>query len=133
MPMTGATAAIWLSDGVDDPGAAALAKYLADGAGLRYLAADEGAEPRLLAAGTAPPSWPEGSRRRRALAAGAAAAPGDRAGQRRGRRAAWPASRRRSTPAPTSVAVRLAMPPELRNRMTRRSRSRARTAPAASC
>src|SRR6185312_13665513 len=52
--MTGATAAIWLSDGVDDPGAAALAKHLADGAGLRYLAADEGAEPRLIAAGTSP-------------------------------------------------------------------------------
>ena len=47
-----ATAAIWISDGIADPGAAGLAGLLADGAGLRYLTAAD--TPRLIAPGSAP-------------------------------------------------------------------------------
>src|SRR5581483_8141623 len=52
IPISGATAAIWLSDGVEDDGAKTLADHLADGAGLRYLSAAQTDQPLLVAAGT---------------------------------------------------------------------------------
>src|SRR5438034_1031057 len=51
MPLPQDSAAVWLSDGVDDGAAAALAAYLVEHGGLRYIAAAEGEAPRLVAAG----------------------------------------------------------------------------------
>ncbi|HEX5318245.1 MAG TPA: DUF4159 domain-containing protein [Stellaceae bacterium] len=119
IPMTGATAAIWLSDGVDDPGAAALAKHLADGAGLRYLAADEGAEPRLIAAGTSPAELAE---KDLVVAIRSLPAPQPRpVTVRASAEDGALLARKQATldAGADKVLVRLAMPPELRNRMTR--------------
>src|SRR5215471_1571288 len=46
-----ANVAVWLSDGIADGQSAALATYLATRGGLRYLAAEPGEAPLLLAAG----------------------------------------------------------------------------------
>ncbi len=51
MPLPQDSAAVWLSDGIDDGSAGALAAYLVERAGLRYLAAADGEAPRLVAAG----------------------------------------------------------------------------------
>src|SRR5436309_1178893 len=51
MPLPPDSAAVWLSDGIDDGAAAALAAYLVERGGLRYIAAAEGEAPRLVAAG----------------------------------------------------------------------------------
>ncbi|HVC56715.1 MAG TPA: BatA domain-containing protein, partial [Stellaceae bacterium] len=53
MNLSQGTMAVWLSDGVADDGAAALARYLADRGSLRYVAAAVGDAPLLLAAGGA--------------------------------------------------------------------------------
>ena len=42
LPVQPATGSIWIADGVEDGGAAALAAYLADQGTLRYIAADPG-------------------------------------------------------------------------------------------
>jgi len=49
LPVAPATGSIWIADGVDDGGARALADYLADQGTLRYVAAEPGDAPRLLA------------------------------------------------------------------------------------
>jgi len=46
-----ASTALWIADGIDDGGAAALAGYLARQGELRYVAAAEGEMPRLIAPG----------------------------------------------------------------------------------
>ena len=46
-----ANTALWIADGIDDGGAAALAGYLARQGELRYVAAAEGEMPRLIAPG----------------------------------------------------------------------------------
>src|SRR6516162_575676 len=55
LPLSGGASTVWLSDEIDDGGAADLAKALADRGSLRYLAADAADAPRLLAPG-GPPS-----------------------------------------------------------------------------
>src|SRR5207245_2842481 len=50
MPLPQDSAAVWLSDGIDDGAAGALAGYLVERGGLRYLAAADGEAPRLVAA-----------------------------------------------------------------------------------
>ena len=50
LPVAPATGSIWIADGIDDGAARALADYLADQGTLRYIAADPGDAPRLLAA-----------------------------------------------------------------------------------
>ncbi|HVC50865.1 MAG TPA: DUF4159 domain-containing protein [Stellaceae bacterium] len=119
LPMTGATAAIWLSDGVADAGAEKLAARLASGAGLHYLAAGPGDAPRLLtpagaaaesgardlvvAVRTLPAPQPRGLTVRASAEDGALLA-------------RQPAT---IEPGADKVLVRLAMPGELRNRVTR--------------
>src|SRR5712692_9883809 len=53
MPLPLGSAAVWLSDGVEDGAAMALAAYLAGRGTLRYFAAPEADAPRLLAADAA--------------------------------------------------------------------------------
>src|SRR5437667_411123 len=50
MPLPQDSAAVWVSDGIDDGAAAPLAAYLVERGDLRYLAAAEGEAPRLVAA-----------------------------------------------------------------------------------
>ena len=119
MPLPQGMAAIWLSDGLDDGGAAAFAAYLAQQGNLRFIAAAEGDTPRLIAPGAAasdiaakdvsvlvrslPASGPRGLTVRASAEDGALLA------------------REPATLAPgdASVLVRLPLPAELRNRMTR--------------
>ena len=117
LPATGT--AVWLSDGVADGGADALAAYLAGRGPLRYVAAGEADAPRLVAAD---------------------AAPGGLAGKEFGvvvrtlpARVPRPVAIRASgddgallaretvtvAPGDDSVAVRLSLPNELRNRVAR--------------
>ncbi|HEX3881483.1 MAG TPA: DUF4159 domain-containing protein [Stellaceae bacterium] len=117
LPMSGATAAIWLSDGIDDPGAKPLAAYLGDGAGLRYLSADD--PPRLLATGTSPADLSEQDL---VVAVRSLPAPQPRPVTIRASAedGALLARQSATIDANTDKAtVRLKMPPELRNRMTR--------------
>ena len=118
LPLSGGTSAVWLSDEVDDGGAADFAKALAGRGGFRYLAATAADAPRLIAPG----------------------APGDRAGKDLSVEAKTLAA-----PLPRAITVRasaedgallarvsatidanaggalvkLPMPSELRNRITR--------------
>src|SRR5438067_622748 len=119
MPLPQGGAALWIGDGIDEGGAAPLAAYLARQGELRYLAAAEGDMPRLLAAsGSAsemagrdvsvvvrslPASGPQVLTVRASAEDGALLA------------------RESATIAPdeASVAVRLPLPTELRNRVTR--------------
>ena len=48
LPVPPATGSIWIADGVEDGGAAELGAYLADQGTLRFIAADPGAAPHLL-------------------------------------------------------------------------------------
>ncbi len=116
LSLQGAPAAIWLSDGVDDGGAAkALADYLDDRGSLQYLAAGPGQAPLLAAAGDREAkdltmvlrSLPVPAPRRYEVRASGAD----------GRLLA----RQEVTIAPgaTSAEARLAMPNELRNQTTR--------------
>jgi hypothetical protein len=54
MPLPQGTASVWISDGVEDGGSAALAGYLGERGRLRYIAAAVSDSARLLAAGTRP-------------------------------------------------------------------------------
>src|SRR5207302_7977200 len=119
MPLPQGGAALWIGDGIDEGGAAPLAAYLARQGELRYLAAAEGDMPRLLAAsGSAsemagrdvsvvvrslPASGPQVLTVRASAEDGALLA------------------RESATIAldEASVAVRLPLPTELRNRVTR--------------
>jgi hypothetical protein len=119
MPLPQDSAAVWLSDGIDDGAAAALAAYLVERAGLRYLAAAEDEAPRLVAAGAA-----AGELAAKDVAVAVrslpASVPRPVAVRASGEDGALLA-RETATIAPgdSSVAVRLSLPTELRNRMTR--------------
>jgi hypothetical protein len=54
MPLPRGSATVWLSDGIDDGDAAALADYLAGRGRLRYVAATPAEAPRLIAADAGP-------------------------------------------------------------------------------
>src|SRR5262249_28224399 len=54
LPLTGGTSTIWLSDNLDDGNAGDFAKALAERGAFRYLAAEPGAAPQLIAPGAAP-------------------------------------------------------------------------------
>jgi hypothetical protein len=119
MPLPQGSAAVWLSDGIEDGNGAALADYLAGHGTVRYVAAAEADTPRLLAAGgvgsdlagkdlavsvkTLPAPAPRSITLRASAEDGALLA------------------REPATIAPgdANATVRLAMPPELRNRATR--------------
>ncbi|HEV2335462.1 MAG TPA: DUF4159 domain-containing protein [Stellaceae bacterium] len=119
MPLPSGSMAVWISDGIEDGAATALADYLADRGNLRYIAAPPSDAPRLLVPDAAPGelaqkdlgvvviSLPASVPRAIAVRASgddgailtrevATIAPGDK-----------------------SVAVRLSLPSELRNRITR--------------
>jgi hypothetical protein len=53
MPLPQGAATVWIGDGIEEGGGAALAAYLAGRGNLRFIAASEADTPRLLAAGTA--------------------------------------------------------------------------------
>jgi hypothetical protein len=119
IPITGATAAIWLSDGIDDSGATALAAQLGDGAGLRYLSAAQNDQPRLIAAGTGPADLAE---RDLVVAVRSLPAPESRPLTVRATTDDGAVMAREPATLPADadqVMVRLKMPGELRNRITR--------------
>ncbi|HEX3863322.1 MAG TPA: DUF4159 domain-containing protein [Stellaceae bacterium] len=119
MPLPQGTASVWLSDGVADDGAAKLAAYLAGHGSLRYLEAAPGDTPRLLAA-EADPSELAGKDLGvvvRSLPVPSPRAVTVRASAEDGALLARDAGT--IAPGDDSTAIRLAMPSELRNRVTR--------------
>ena len=115
LSLPGSNASIWLSDGVADRGATALARYLDDLGSLRYLDAGPGEAPALLAAGDRQAK--DLSVVLRSLPAAKPRLYEVRASGADGRLLA-----RRSAilePGAESVKVGLAMPSELRNQTTR--------------
>ena len=119
LPLSDGTAAVWLSDDIDDGNAADFAKALADRGNLRYLAAVPGQTPLLLAPGAAP-----GERAGRDLTVAVKTLPGptpravtvratDENGAVLGREVAT------IDTGADSALVNLTMPGELRNRITR--------------
>ncbi|MFL5269454.1 MAG: DUF4159 domain-containing protein [Stellaceae bacterium] len=108
-------AAIWLSDGVSDAGSDALAAYLAARGTLRYLAAGSAATPLILAAGDG--SAQDFAVTLRSLPASEPRLFQVRASGEDGRLLARQAVTKE--PQAKAAEVRLAMPSELRNRVTR--------------
>jgi hypothetical protein len=111
--------AVWISDGIEDGGAATLADYLAGGAGMRYLTANEAGSPLLLAPGGGPN---EIAAKDLVVSVRSVAMPAPRPltvrasaedGALLGREAATIDANA------TGTSVRLAMPTELRNRVAR--------------
>ena len=119
MPLPQGSASVWFSDGVEDGNGAALADYLAGHGTSRYLAAAETDTPRLLAADAAGSelAGKDLTVSVRSLPASAPRSVTLRAGAEDGALLA----REPATIAPgnANTAVRLAMPAELRNRITR--------------
>src|SRR5438105_1939311 len=119
MPLPQGGAALWIGDGIDEGGAAPLAAYLARQGALRYRAAAERGMPRLLAAsGSASEmAGKDVSVIVRSLPASGPQALTVRASADDGALLA----REPATIAPdeANVAVRLPLPTELRNRVTR--------------
>ncbi len=116
LPSAGELSAVWLSDGVEDQGSAALAAYLA-GAGLRYLAAGDVGAPRLLAPDIGELAGRDLVVAVRTLPAAAPRLVMVRASADDGSLLARdPAT---IEAASTQALVRLAMPTELRNRIAR--------------
>src|SRR5437899_2909599 len=118
MPLPQDSAAVWLSDGIDDGAAAALAAYLVEHGGLRYIAAAEGEAPRLVAAAGS------GELAARDVAVAVRSVPASlprpvavRASGEDGALLARETAM--IAPGDSSVAVRLSLPTELRNRMNR--------------
>ncbi len=119
VPFTGATAAIWLSDGIDSPGTAVLARYLASGAGLYYMVAGAAEAPRLLAAGDRPAGF---AGQDFAVTVRSLPAPPPRPVTIRASAADGAVLARRQATIPAGadqVTVPLPMPGELRNRVAR--------------
>jgi hypothetical protein len=119
MPMPPGSIAVWLSDGVEDGAAAVLADYLADRGNLRYIAAAPDDAPRLLAADAAPAEL-AGKDLGVVVRSLPAAEPRPVAVRASGEDGTLLA-REAATIAPgdKSAAVRLPLPTELRNRVTR--------------
>jgi Domain of unknown function (DUF4159)/Aerotolerance regulator N-terminal len=119
MPLPQGSTTVWLSDGVEDGGASALALYLAGRGTLHYLAAAEADAPRLIAADAAPGEL-AGKEFGVVVRSLPGAMPRPIAVRASGEDGALLA-REAVTLAPgdDSVAVRLSLPSELRNRVTR--------------
>ena len=119
LPLPQGSTTVWVSDGVADGGAKALAAYLEDRGGVRYVAAADGDAPRLLVANSGPGEAADGDLavRVRSLPGPAPLPLAVRASDEKGALLA----REPATIAAgaDSVAVRLAMPTELRNRVAR--------------
>jgi hypothetical protein len=119
LPLSGGTGAVWLSDEVDDGAASDFAKGLAQRGSFRYLAAAPADAAQLIAPGAAP-----GERAGRDLSVAVKTLPAAlprtvtvRASAEDGALLA----RESATidPSATSALVKLSMPGELRNRITR--------------
>src|SRR5437016_11783413 len=119
MPLPQGSMAVWLSDGVEDGAARALADYLAERGSLRYIAAAPADAPRLLAADAAPAEL-AGKDLGVVVRSLPAAAPRPIAVRANGEDGALLA-REAATIAPddSSVAIKLPLPVELRNRVAR--------------
>src|SRR5947208_3281824 len=119
MPLPQGGAALWIGDGIDEGGAAPLAAYLARQGELRYLAAAEGDMPRLLAASG---SASEMAGRDVSVVVRSLPASGPQALTVRASAEDGGLLARESAtivPDEASVAVRLPLPTEWRNRVTR--------------
>jgi hypothetical protein len=119
MPLPQGTMAVWLSDGVEDGAATALADYFAGRGNLRYIAAPPADAPRLLAADAAPGEL-AGKDLAVVVRSLPASVPRGIAVRASGEDGALLA-REVATIAPgdKNVAIRLSLPTELRNRVTR--------------
>jgi hypothetical protein len=119
MPLPQGSMTVWLSDGIEDGAVRALADYLADRGSLRYVAAPEADAPRLLAADMA--SGEQAGKDLtvvvRSLAASTPRPIAVRASGEDGALLAREAAI--IAPDDSNVAVKLSMPTELRNRITR--------------
>ncbi len=123
MPLPQGSTAVWLSDGVDDGAAGALAAYLAGRGSLRYVAAGAADAPRLIAADAAPGEI-SGELAGKAFGVVVRSLPAAQPRPIIVRASAEDGAllvRQAATimPAAGSVAVRLSMPTELRNRVAR--------------
>jgi hypothetical protein len=119
LPLSHGTGAMWISDDVDDGSAKALADALAERGSLRYLAAAPGDAPRLVAPGGEPGDR-AGKDMSVAIKTLPAAAPRQvtvRASAEDGALLARESAA--IEPDDTGALVKLAMPSELRNRVTR--------------
>ncbi|MBV9554469.1 MAG: DUF4159 domain-containing protein [Alphaproteobacteria bacterium] len=119
IPLGAGTGAVWLSDEVDDAGAQALARALVERGSLNYLAAAPADAPRLLA-----PGAPAGERGAKDLAVAVKTLPTIAPRALTVRASAEDGAllaRETATldPGSAGVVVKLAMPTELRNRVTR--------------
>ena len=119
LPLPQGSTAVWLSDGVEDGAGAALGLYLSDRGSLRYITAAAGDAPRLLVA-EATPAELAGKDLGVVVRSLPAAAPrpvavraSDEKGALVGRETAT------IEPGNSSLALRLSMPAELRNRIVR--------------
>jgi len=118
LPVAQGSSSVWVSDGIDDGGGTALAGYLNGRGRLRYLGFAEGEAPRLVApGGTADLASKDLSVTVRSVPAAAPRQIIVRASAEDGALLA----RETATldPDSASVAVRLPMPTELRNRLAR--------------
>jgi hypothetical protein len=119
LPLSAGTSAVWISDEVDDAAAADFAKALAERGSLHYLAASPRDAPRLVAPGSAPG---ERASQDLSVAVKTLAAPLPRQVTVRASAEDGALLARESATidaGATSVLVKLAMPSELRNRVTR--------------
>jgi hypothetical protein len=119
LPASGGQSAVWLSDEVDDGAAAEFAKALTDRGGFRYLAAAANDAPRLIA-----PGAPPGERASKDLAVAVKTLPAPMPRAMTVRASAEDGAllaRENATiePAAAGTIVKLPMPSELRNRITR--------------
>jgi hypothetical protein len=119
LPLPQGSAAIWIGDGIDDGSAPPLAAYLAQQGNLRFIAAAEADMPRLIAAGAAPGDM---AAKDVSVVVRSLPASGPRplmvraSGEDGALLAREPAT---IGPGDASVMVRLPLPTELRNRVTR--------------
>src|SRR5437870_457602 len=119
MPLPQGSAAIWLSDGIEDGGAAPLADYVASRGTLKVVMAPPAEMPRLLATDAAPG---ELAGKELAVAVRSLPAPAPRPlAVRATAEDGALLAREAATIAPDAgnVAVKLPLPTELRNRVTR--------------
>src|SRR5271170_1341104 len=119
MPLPQGSLTVWLSDGIEDGSAGALADYLTGHGSLRYVAGPPSDAPRLLTA-EAGPGELSGKDLAVAVRSLAASVPRPIAVRASGEDGALLA-REAATIAPddSNVSVKLSMPTELRNRVTR--------------
>ncbi len=119
LPLSGSTSAVWLSDEVEDGNAGPLAAALAERGSVRYLAAPAADAPRLVASGAAP-----GERAGKDLSVAVRTLPAPAPRQVTVRASAEDGAllaRETATveAGGSGAPIRLAMPGELRNRVTR--------------